>query len=84
MSGTGHKTNLRWAVALCTVLLVLPGITHDGWLLPCTACRFLRYFAAAQTPEMKATFYEKIVYSFVLASHQNDGRLPSSSPIGRS
>ncbi len=45
--------------------------THTRCIVPPTACRFARYFAASQHSDVKATLYEKFVYSLVLATtHQ--------------
>ncbi len=68
VNGSGTKLGRKLSIAIVSAALLVPGLSHEGWLLPCTACRFVRYFAAAQTPEMKASLYEKIVYSLVLAS----------------
>lgn len=68
MEASDHTTKKRLAAALLAVVLAVPLFTQGGCLLPCTACRFLRYLAASQDPGMKASLYEKVVYSLVLAS----------------
>ena len=64
-----HNSKRRVAGLLLMAAITLTGVTRGGCLVPSTACRFARYLAASQNPEVKASLYEKVVYSFILATH---------------
>lgn len=63
---------MRWKAAgiLLTATILSVGLSRTVCYMPPTACRFVRYLRAAQTPEMKASWYEKVVYSLVMATNR--------------
>ncbi|MEO8659982.1 MAG: hypothetical protein ABI693_16040 [Bryobacteraceae bacterium] len=56
------------AAILLAAVMLLGMVRNPGPLVPRAASRFLRYFQASQTHNVQGSLYEKVVYSFVLAT----------------
>jgi len=46
-------------------------LTAGALWIPDSACRFVRYLAASERYEVKASFWERVIYSYVLATAPN-------------
>ncbi|HBY59455.1 MAG TPA: hypothetical protein DEH78_06505 [Solibacterales bacterium] len=67
MSSGKYNSGKVLTIALLSVLSVV-GAWRSDRLVPDQACRFVRYLSASNTPELKATLWERVVYSLVLAT----------------